>query len=71
MTSQNCLYCDAKRCILRCHYVTVLCDEKAFLVRCIAENDLQVSYLLTIRDNLMLFRVFGSDKNKVLKISEV
>lgn len=51
--------------------MTVLRDEKAFLVRCIAENDLQVSCLLTIRDNLMLFRVFGSDKNKVLKISEV
>lgn len=60
---QNAAFCDV--------IMTILCDEKAFLVRCIAENDLQVSYLLTIRDNLMLFRVFGSDKNKVLKISEV
>ena len=60
---QNAAFCNV--------IMTILCDEKAFFVRCIAENDLQVSCLLTIRDDLMLFRIFGSDKNKVLKNSGV
>ncbi len=47
---QNAAFCNV--------IMTILCDEKAFLVRCKAENDLQVSYLLAIRDDLMLFRVF-------------